>query len=156
MYKINVIAVGNLKENYFIEAANEYEKRIGGFCRLAVTEIDEYKLTDESGSSIRKALASEGQSILKKAGSGRIILLDVAGREVTSEQFSSLLISELDKGEVNFVIGSSYGVSEEVRKASSSRVSLGRITLPHRLARIVLLEQIYRGFTIASGKSYHK
>ncbi len=156
MYKINVIAVGNLKENYFIEAANEYEKRIGGFCRLAVTEIDEYKLTDESGSSIRKALASEGQAILKKAGSGRIILLDVAGREVTSEQFSSLLISELDKGEVNFVIGSSYGVSEEVRKASSSRVSLGRITLPHRLARIVLLEQIYRGFTIASGKSYHK
>ena len=156
MYKINVIAVGNLKEDYFIAAAEEYKKRIGGFCKLEVYELDQYKLTDESSSSIRKALSEEGKNILKKAGSGRIILLDIAGRETSSEQFSSLMTSELDKGEVNFVIGSSYGVSDEVRKAANLRISLGRITLPHRLARIVLLEQIYRGFTIAGGRSYHK
>lgn len=156
MYKINVIAVGNMKEDFFIRAADEYLKRIGGFCKIGVTQIEEYKLNDESAQSVKKALDTEGKAILKKAEGYRSILLDIAGKELDSPAFSELLMREVDTGELCFIIGSSYGVSEEVKKAVDHRISFGKITLPHRLARIVLLEQIYRGFTIAKGKSYHK
>lgn len=152
MINIRIVCVGNLKEKYWTDACNEYKKRLQKFCKLSIIELAEQNKYQD----IEKILQSEGTEILSSLA-GKNFLLDVKGREVSSEdlakriEFLSQQIST-----ITFIIGGSYGVSEEVKKSVDERISLGKITLPHNLARVVLLEQIYRAFMINSGSKYHK
>ena len=153
MLKIKVVAVGDMKETYYREAAGEYVKRLG---KWAKTEIEEVKEASYLTDPEKKRIA-EGEEILKKA-KGFLVLLDVKGKKVSSESFAELIDRTVlaGNGELTFVIGGSNGVSEEVKAAAKEIVSFGDVTLPHRLFRVVLLEQIYRAETILHGVSYHK
>ena len=153
--KINLVAVGNLKDSYWKEACAEYLKRLQRFAEVKVVEVAEEQ-AQETPSAIEIAKRKEGQKILA-AAKGKIYLLAVNGKEVSSESFASLVKSDVDLGrEITFVIGGSYGTSEEVYAASEQKISFGKITLPHRLMRVVFLEQLYRAFTINNKISYHK
>ncbi len=152
MINIRLVCVGNLKEKYWTDACNEYKKRLQKFCKLSVIELAEQNKYQDTA----KILQSEGTEILSNLA-GKNILLDVKGREVSSEDLAKkieLLSQQIST--LTFIIGGSYGVSEEVKKSVDERISFGKITLPHNLARVVLLEQIYRAFMINSGSKYHK
>ena len=152
MVNINIVCVGNLKEKYWAQACAEYAKRLSRFCKLNVIEVaEENKFED-----IDKILSREGENILKKV-SGEVVLLAIEGQAMSSENLSSFIEKKmLVSGEITFIIGGSYGVSEEVKKIAKTQISFGKITLPHNLARVVLLEQLYRAFMISAGSAYHK
>lgn len=153
MLKIKVVAVGDMKEKYFRAAADEYKKRLGKWAKVEEEEIKEASLLSDP---VKKAEA-EGKEILKKL-KGRVFLLDCRGNKVSSEQFAERIEKAVlgGEGELTFVIGGSNGVSPAVKEAASEILSFGDITLPHRLFRVVLFEQIYRAETIINGISYHK
>lgn len=152
MIKIKLICVGKLKESFWEEAQKEYIKRLQKFCKFELVEIPEKNQT----STAEETLQKEGKLILEKL-EGKSVLFDVSGEQFSSPQLAEFLEnSSLFSSTICFVIGSSHGVSEEVKRQASARISFGRITLPHNLARIVALEQIYRAFNIISGTSYHK
>jgi len=149
MRKINIIYAGNIKsqEKYFQEAIDEYAKRLSRDFKINNIEIRE-----------DVDLKTEGKKILEKINPGAFkIALCVEGKKLSSEEFASLLYS---RGElcssVDFIIGSSHGLSEEVKKSSDCLLSLSDMTFTHRLARVMLMEQIYRAFAIQTGKKYHK
>ncbi|MEG1710324.1 MAG: 23S rRNA (pseudouridine(1915)-N(3))-methyltransferase RlmH [Clostridia bacterium] len=156
MYKINIIAVGNIKEKYFISAIDEYKKRLNGFCKFSIIEIEERTPNGSADTALKQALVLEGKDIFSKMQNAYNIALDIDGEMVNSEQFKDAIITAADKGEVNFIIGSSYGLSNEIKQKSDMRVSFGKMTLPHRLMRVVLVEQIYRAFMLHNNRSYHK
>lgn len=149
MVTIDVVAVGKLKEKFWRDACAEYQKRLGAYAKLHVVEVPDSNLATEA-QLVLDALSSRAYA--------HVILLDIAGTSTSSEQ----LAEKLDKLAVNgvshilFVVGGSDGVDESVRRAVAERISFGPITLPHNLARIVLLEQIYRAFKINRGEPYHK
>lgn len=152
MLKINLICVGNLKDKFFIDSANEYIKRLSRFCCLKVIELKEFTKED----SIDKTKDLEGEQILKEV-KGHFILLDVLGKQHSSTEFANLIQSiEQTSSEISFVIGGSYGVSDKVKQKANQSISLSKMTFPHRLFRVMLLEQIYRAFTINNNISYHK
>ena len=152
MLKINLICVGNLKDKFFIDSANEYIKRLSRFCSLKVIELKEYTKED----SIQKTKELEGEEILKEV-KGHFILLDVLGKHLSSEEFAQKLETiEQTNSEISFVIGGSYGVSDKVKQKANFALSISKMTFPHRLFRIMLLEQIYRAFTINNNIAYHK
>ncbi|WP_044975649.1 23S rRNA (pseudouridine(1915)-N(3))-methyltransferase RlmH [Ruminococcus sp. HUN007] len=158
MMNINLIAVGKLKEDYLRAASAEYSKRLQAFCTLKITEIDECRLSDRpSGTEIKNALETEAKSIMKHAR-GFIVPMCIEGRQIKSEalseKFENIALSGCS--EISFIIGSSYGLADSVKNAGSFRLSMSEMTFPHQLARIMLLEQIYRAFMIQAGKSYHK
>ena len=155
--KIKVVAVGDLKERYFVDACAEYAKRISRFCRLETVELPETTVQNPSASEIETILKKEEKLILSKL-EGYKIALDVQGKELSSEEIAKKLdtVALQGNGTVTFVIGSSHGISKGVLAACDARISFGKITLPHRLARVVLLEQIYRAFSILNGLPYHK
>ncbi len=154
--KINIVAVGNLKDAFFKEAQGEYLKRLTRFASVTVKELVEEIPPKESDALIEKAKIKEGEKILS-AAKGTICLTAIKGDLVSSEELASFIKRECDLGhEVTFVIGGSYGTSEDVYRKADKKISFGRITLPHRLIRVVLLEQIYRAFTIINGTGYHK
>lgn len=158
MFNINLITVGKLKEEYLRAAQAEYSKRLQAFCSLKITEIDECRLSDRpSEKEIANALETEAKSILKHAG-GFIIPMCIEGKQMKSEMLSRKLedIAVSGCSEISFVIGSSYGLSDTVKNAAGLRLSMSEMTFPHQLARIMLLEQVYRAFMISAGKSYHK
>lgn len=153
--KINLVAVGNLKDSYWKDACFEYLKRLKRFADVKVIEVGEEQVA-ENPSAIEIAKKKEGQKILASA-KGKIYLLAVKGKEISSEEFATYIKKDLDMGrEITFIIGGSYGTSEEVYSASEQKISFGKITLPHRLMRVVFLEQLYRAFTIINNVSYHK
>ncbi len=152
MINIRLICVGNLKEKYWTDACGEYIKRLQKFCKLSIIELAEQNKYQDTS----KILQSEGNEILSNFA-GKNILLDVKGKEVSSEELAKMIeVLAQTTSMVTFIIGGSYGVSEEVKKRVDEKISLGKITLPHNLARVVLLEQIYRAFMINSGSKYHK
>lgn len=152
MMGIKIICVGNLKEKFWVDACREYAKRLSRFCKLTICEVDEENALCEK----EKILAKEGDAILKKLN-GQATLLALEGKQFSSEDFADFIEKhKLEGGEITFVIGGSYGVSQEVKNTAKEKISLGKITLPHNLARVVLLEQIYRAFMIISGSTYHK
>lgn len=158
MYNINLIAVGKLKEEYLRAASAEYSKRLQAFCSLKIIEIDECRLSDRpSEKEIQNALETEAKSIMKHA-QGYIVPMCIEGKQMKSEMLSKKFedIAVSGNSEISFVIGSSYGLSESVKKAADMKLSMSEMTFPHQLARIMLLEQIYRAFMISAGKSYHK
>lgn len=158
MINIKIIAVGSLKEKYLKDACEEYIKRLKRYCNINLIELSESKISEKSSpKDIRKALESEGKAILKEC-KGFIIAMCIEGKQLSSIKFSEKLMSaaEMGKSSVTFVIGSSYGISEDVKRAADLRLSMSEMTFPHQLARVMLAEQIYRAFQIASNGKYHK
>lgn len=154
---IRIIAVGKLKEKFWREACAEYLKRLGGCASVSVTEIpdcDPAKCGGEAG-----AKEKEGRGILSAIpGKSRVILLSIEGKQRSSEELADHIgkTGLYGQSDLTFVIGGSDGVSSEVEKRADEHLSFGRITLPHNLARVVLLEQLYRSFKILRGEPYHK
>ena len=160
MTTINLIYVGNIRENYLLAAVAEYEKRLAAYCRLVCTEIKEEKLPDDpSQAQTEAAMKKEGERILAVLPRKSMkIALCVEGKQLSSEEFSSLIKNAENSGfsQISFIIGGAFGLSEEVKKVCDFRLSLSKMTFTHRIARILLLEQIYRAENIAAGGKYHK
>lgn len=158
MLCVNIICVGKLKEKYLKLACDEYIKRLGAFCRILVTELSEYKLPQNpSDSEIEKCILSEGDDILSRT-KGFKIAMCIEGSEFSSEQLAKKL-SDLSIGgisEISFIIGGSYGLSDKVKKSADLCLSVSKMTFPHQLFRVMLLEQVYRAFQISSNGKYHK
>jgi 23S rRNA (pseudouridine1915-N3)-methyltransferase len=154
--RITVISVGRLKEQYWRDAAAEYLKRLTAYADVRVVEVGD---VDPGRGGEARALAEEGTAVLKAIPDGaHVIALEITGRQLTSEQFSER-IAQLGlegRSSLAFVIGGSVGLSGDVLSRADERLSFGAVTLPHNLARIVLLEQVYRAFRIARGEPYHK
>lgn len=161
MIKINIIAVGKLKEDYWRKAEAEYLKRLGSSCKAQVAELPESRLSDSpSAKEIEKALSDEAalmQPYLETKNAFNIALC-IEGKELTSEQLSRQIEDCAVQGSstINLFIGSSFGLAESVKSSCRLRLSMSRLTFPHQLARVMLLEQIYRAFQISAHTRYHK
>ncbi len=150
--QIRLVCIGNLKEKFWQSATEEYKKRLQKFCNLQIIELDEQNKYQD----VNKILSEEGKSIIANLG-GYNILLDIEGKAYSSEDLANKIKQTLlSSSTITFIIGGSYGVSDEVKRSVQERISFGRITMPHNLARVVALEQIYRAFMINSGAKYHK
>lgn len=160
MVNVTIICIGKLKEKYLREASDEYTKRLTGLCKLNIIELTPERLSDTpSQKEIENALTAEGKKITDKIPKGSAVYtMCIEGTQRTSEQLSreidSLAVS--GTGSITFIIGGSFGLSEDVKKLSSNRLSMSKMTFPHQLARIMLLEQIYRAMQISLGTKYHK
>lgn len=152
MLKINIVCVGNLKDKFFIDASQEYLKRLSKFCICNIKELKECSDLN----SVEQIKNAEGQEILKNV-KGFFVLLDVKGTSITSEELAQNIqkISQ-QNSEITFAIGGSYGVSKSVKENANLTLSFSKMTFPHRLFRIMLLEQVYRAFTITNNINYHK
>ena len=159
MLNIKIVCVGKLKERYWSDACAEYLKRLSAYCRASIVEVKEEKLPSNSSTADeRKVIEAEGRNILDKVSKGDyVIALDVKGEGKSSEEIAAILSDiSFTHPSVAVIIGGSLGLSREVKQRADARISFGRITLPHQLARVVALEQVYRGFKINSGETYHK
>lgn len=159
MLKVKLITVGNLKEEYLREAAAEYEKRLGAFCRFELVQLKEERLSEQlSAGEIRTALEREAQKISEQVSSSAyLIALCVEGKQLSSEELAEKIEAiSMDKSEICLVIGSSYGLSDSVKQRADMRLSVSKLTFPHQLMRVILLEAIYRAFNIQRGTKYHK
>lgn len=160
MRTITVLCVGKLKESYFRDACAEYVKRLGGFAKVQIIELDEERLPDApSPAQIEATLAAEGKRMLEKIPRGAaVVALCIEGREQSSEALSATLSRWAVEGisQVVFAIGSSFGLSPEIKAAAKLKLSMSPMTFPHQLARVMLLEQIYRALQIEAGGKYHK
>ena len=158
--KIKIVTVGKLKEKYLKDGIAEYSKRLSRFANLEMIELADEKTPDRaSNSENQKILELEGTRILSKiTDRDFVIVLAIEGKTLSSEEFSK----QLEQAPINgfstltFVIGGSLGLSPQVKKRANLSISFGRLTLPHQLMRLVLVEQIYRAFTIQQGSPYHK
>ena len=145
--KITLVAVGKLKEKFLVDGVNEYLKRLKNFCKIEIREVAECRTVEDEG---KKLLAQVPRESF-------LIVLDVAGVELTSEDFAQK-ISELTLrgiSDITFIIGGAFGLSDEVRLAADFRLSLSRMTFTHQLARLIVVEQIYRAFKINRNEPYH-
>lgn len=156
MITINIICVGNIKEKFYIDALKEYEKRLSAFCKFNIIELRETNYSNPSPSEIEKIKQEEGKKILEKLKKFNV-LLSLKGKEFTSEELASFILEKQQvTSEINFIIGGSYGVSREVEENVQFKLSFSKLTFPHQLMRVILIEQIYRAFTIIHNKGYHK
>ena len=148
MQNIDLICIGKMNASYFAAGVAEYQKRLGGFCNFRIIELPEASISDKNASDrqIAKALQKEADAILASVRKGAYLVALC----VEAERAGS------GAGDIAFVIGSSHGLDDRVKKAAQVRISMGRITLPHQLARLVLTEQLYRACTINAGMKYHK
>ena len=157
---IKIIALGKLREKYFSDAYREYEKRLGAFCRVITDEPEPVKLPDSpSPAQIKKALDTEAERIRQRLTPGSLTAaLCIEGEAADSESFARKIqqVAVSGKSGIDFIIGSSFGLSEEIKRSADINLSMSRMTFPHQLARIMLIEQIYRGFTIINNRKYHK
>lgn len=157
MIKINIVAVGKVKEKYFIDAIEEYKKRLQKFCQLKIIEVKEENFCNEPNSLERlEIMKREGLSISKEL-KGYVIAMAIEGKKFSSEEFSK----NLDKikntnSEITFVIGGSYGIDKSIKDTANFKMSFSDMTFPHTLARVMLVEQLYRAFTISVDGKYHK
>ena len=159
MMKITIISLGRLKEKFFVCAADEYIKRLSRFCKLSIEEIEPVRLPENpSSSQIESALSGEGNTVLKRIPENAFVTaLCIEGKKMSSEAFAKVISTAQNTGKhMVFVIGSSYGLSKSVKQRADLCLSFSDMTFPHRFFRVMLLEQIYRGFQINSGSEYHK
>ena len=156
--KITLITVGTLKEDYLRRAMEEYVRRIGALATWEELNLKEEKLKDESPSSVKAALRAEGERILAVLPKdATAVALCVEGKQYSSEELAALVgRAEDEKGKLCLVIGSSWGLAEEVKAACHVRLSVSKMTFPHQLMRVILGEVVYRSLTILKGKKYHK
>lgn len=159
MIKINIYCVGSLKENYLKEASDEYLKRLSRYAKISIIEVNEAKITSfDNDSLIQRTLDEESNSLLSHIKSNDyLILIDLHGKEYTSEELATSFDNLISKGTSSFalVIGGTLGLSDELRKRAKEKVCLSKMTFPHQLTRIILLEQLYRIFKINNHESYH-
>lgn len=159
MQSVKIICVGKLKDAFFRDAADEYMKRLGAYCKAEIIEIPAANLPDSpSDALINAALEKEAEQIMKKIPPrAAVAAMCVEGKLYSSEDLAKYLSSAaMSGGDVVFIIGGSYGLSEKVKKAANVKISASKMTFPHRLFRVMLLEQIYRAYKINSGGKYHK
>ena len=160
MIRVNIIAVGKLKEKYLRDACDEYLKRLKAFAKVNLIEINEYKSTDNpSEAEIEAVKEKEGEAIISKIPKGSYVIpMCIEGTQLSSEGIAEK-IGEITVGisnDITFIIGGSFGLSDKVKSLGKLKLSFGKITLPHQLMRVVLLEQIYRAFSILNNSKYHK
>ena len=160
MFEITLITVGKLKEKFYLSAAEEYQKRLGAYCRFRMVELPEYRLPDSpSDAEIAAGLEKEADQILDLLPKGCwFCVLTPEGKELSSEAFAEKLrqVKLSGKSSACFLIGSSFGMAPRVKAAADFRLSMGPMTFPHHLARIMVLEQLYRAEAIQAGSKYHK
>ena len=157
---INIVCIGKLKEKYWTDAIAEYSKRLGRYCSLTITELKEDRLPDNASPAEElKVKENEGKNILKSLRSDDyVIALDVKGKQLSSEKLAEKIdsLAVAGKSNVAFIIGGSLGLSQEVLSRADFRLSFSPMTFPHQMMRVILAEQIYRGFTISENRKYHK
>lgn len=160
MQKITIISVGRLKESFFKSAEEEYLKRLKGLCDIKVIEVPQEILPQRpSAGQINSALETEADNIIARIPkNAEVIPLCIEGKQYSSERFAELIENNASfgSGNISFIIGGSYGLSGRVKALGKIKLSMSEMTFPHRLARIMLLEQIYRVYKILSGAEYHK
>ena len=159
MMNVSVICVGKLKESYLRDGCAEYVKRLSAYCKINIVEVAEERASDNpKETEIAQILQKEGERIIAKIPKGSAVVpLCIEGREYSSPDFSALIEKiSLDYSSLCFVIGGSFGLSAEVKALGKTKLSFGKMTLPHQLARLVLLEQTYRAFAISNNSKYHK
>ncbi len=160
MLKIDLITVGKLKEDYLTKACNEYAKRLSAYSKLNIIELPESKLPqDPSPSQIEECIENEGQAILAKIPTQTyVISMCIEGEMLSSPQLAQKLSAAAVQGasRIAFIIGGSWGLSDKVKQSSQLRLSMSRMTFPHQLARVMVLEQLYRACSINNNSKYHK
>lgn len=159
MLKINIVTAGKIKEKYLTAGINEFLKRLTPYAQVKILEISEEKMKDNpSEAEKQQTLTAEGERLLKLVPNGSyLIVLDVYGKELSSEELSAKLDDLTVQGvsNVTFLIGGAFGLSQEVRKAADLKLSFSRMTFTHQMVRLLLVEQIYRAFKISRGEKYH-
>lgn len=160
MFEITLITMGKLKEKFYISAAEEYKKRLGGYCRFTLLELPETRLPDDpSPAEIMAGLEKEADLIFQKLPKGAwFCIFTPEGKTLSSEQFATKLadVKLAGKSSACFLIGSSFGIAPRVKDRADFKLSMGPMTFPHHLARIMVLEQLYRAEAIQAGSKYHK
>ena len=159
MLNVKIFVTGTLKEQYYKDAIAEYKKRLNAYCKLEIIEFKEYKLPENpSAKQIEQALVAEGEKILSELSSKSYkIAMCVEGKQLSSEEFAQKLDDiSTTHGELSIIIGSSYGLSDELKRACDMRLSVSKMTLTHQMLRVWLLEIIYRCLSITHGGKYHK
>lgn len=160
MFDITLITVGKLKEKFYLSAAGEYEKRLKAYCNFHLIELPEYRLPESpSPAEIAIGLEKEAEQILQKVPKGAwLCIFTPEGKTLSSEGFADKLkeVKLSGKSSACFLIGSSFGISPGVKQKADFKLSMGPMTFPHHLARIMVLEQIYRAEAIQAGSKYHK
>ncbi len=156
MINIKIVCVGKLKEQFYKDAISEYAKRLSRFCKFEIVEVNE-ELIDPSLKNLDMVKQKEGERILSKC-EGYKIALAINGNNISSEDHAKKIkeLAVSGSSHITYIIGGSYGLSDEVLKNVDYKLSFGKLTFPHQLMRVVLTEQIYRAFTIIEGNSYHK
>ena len=160
MFDITLITMGKLKEKFYISAAEEYAKRLGAYCRFTLLELPEQRLPENpSPAEISAGLEKEAELIISKIPKGAwLCVFTPEGKELSSEQFAKTLseVKISGKSAACFLIGSSFGMAQKIKDKADFRLSMGKMTFPHHLARIMVLEQLYRAEAIQAGSKYHK
>lgn len=160
MQNVTLICVGKLKEKYLRDACDEYSKRLSAFCKLNVIEINPHRLPDNpTTGEINSALEIESKAILSRiSSSSKVFAMCIEGKQMSSEKLATTIDVLGIQGYNNlvFIIGGSHGLSDAVKNRADVRLSMSEMTFPHQLARVMLLEQIYRSYQIISGGKYHK
>ena len=159
MLKVRFITHGTLKEAYLRDAAAEYEKRLGAFCKFEMIQLKEERLSDDpSQNEINTALERESEKIFAQIPPrAYVVAMCVEGKELSSPELADKLDEVANRtSDVCFIIGSSFGLSDAVKKRADLRLSVSKLTFPHQLMRVVLLEAVYRAFNIQKGTKYHK
>lgn len=159
MVNLTIITVGTLKEDYLRDAVSEYKKRLSQYARVEEINIKEEKINNEDDrAEIERALDSEAQKIIAAIPKDSMkIALCVEGKSYDSPALARLIGKMVDeKGKITLIIGSSHGLSEKVKRECQTRLSVSALTFPHQLMRVILMEALYRSFTILAGKKYHK
>ena len=160
MWNVTVLATGKLKESFYISAAEEYARRLKGYCELRLLELPEVRLPEQpSAAQIAAALQREAAAVREKLPKGAwLCVLTPEGKKLSSEAFAQTLANVKTGGRsaACFVLGSSYGLAPELKREADLRLSFSDMTFPHHLARVMLLEQLYRAETIQAGAKYHK
>ncbi|MBQ6900904.1 MAG: 23S rRNA (pseudouridine(1915)-N(3))-methyltransferase RlmH [Firmicutes bacterium] len=157
---IQIICIGKLKEKYWTDAIAEYSKRLSRYCTLEIIELKEARLPDKASPADEENVKlEEGRSILKAIKDGTyVITLEILGKQLTSPELADKIqtLSIEGKSNVAFIIGGSLGLSAEVSRRADYKLSFSKMTFPHQMMRVILLEQIYRGFKIIKNEAYHK
>ena len=160
MQKVTILCVGKLKEKFYADAVSEYSKRLSRFCKLDIVELNEERLPeDPSPAQIEAALSREADTIRAKLPPAAMaVALCVEGKQRSSEELARLMADSASRGvsHLVFLIGGSFGLHPSIKELAAVRLSMSPMTFPHHLARVMLLEQIYRGYQINAGSRYHK
>lgn len=158
--KIDIICVGKIKEKFYRDAVSEYEKRLSRYCKLEIVEVPDEKTPDSASPALEEQIREkEGTRILKALKEDAyVITLEIHGKKMDSEAFAHTMdqLATYGRSHIQFVIGGSLGLHKCVCEKADSKISFSDMTFPHQLMRVILLEQIYRGYRIVNGEPYHK